>query len=226
MNQTKPNRILDRLRQGDLVSDDWRDVVASRRSLAVGIHKLRQRGYQIESVLLPRGDAVSRVAYRLVGEPGDKPKPPKRPVTYFIDLAASVAGLKPDDLTAKSKIALFMRPRRIACHFARAEGWAFDEIAKHIRRNRVSVLNLCYGVPRSLASDPLFRRLYERTERAVNENRPPVPVPVSRSRPRPVATRLEIGDDLEIHAVPKVKPLVPDPLLAALRVAHPERFAA
>lgn len=60
--------LLVRLAQGDLPSDEWRSVAASRKSLAVRIHRLREQGYAIESIAgeRPKGRGQPSVTYRLL----------------------------------------------------------------------------------------------------------------------------------------------------------------
>jgi hypothetical protein len=69
MNRAK---LLARLREGPLPSNEWRGLSNSAEAFAVRICALRKQGYQIESEPLPmvpgtRG--VPRVAYVLVSEP-------------------------------------------------------------------------------------------------------------------------------------------------------------
>lgn len=62
----KPD-LLERLQRGPLCSDDWKEVAASRKSLTVRIHKLRQAGHKIESVPVERdARSVPPVIYKLV----------------------------------------------------------------------------------------------------------------------------------------------------------------
>jgi hypothetical protein len=58
--------LLARLRQGPLAADDFAEVAASRRSLAVRIHNLREQGFSIESIGLPNGNRRPKAEYRLV----------------------------------------------------------------------------------------------------------------------------------------------------------------
>lgn len=56
------NKLLKRLMEGDLPSDEWPSIAASRKSLHVRISNLRSKGHEIDSF----GDA-SGVTYRYCG---------------------------------------------------------------------------------------------------------------------------------------------------------------
>jgi hypothetical protein len=60
--------LLTRLAQGDLPSDERTSLAASRISLHVRIHRLREQGYTIESIPgeRPRGRGQPSVTYRLL----------------------------------------------------------------------------------------------------------------------------------------------------------------
>lgn len=59
------SRLLERLREGPLRLDDFAQVSASKGSLKVLVHKLRERGFDIVSVPLANGNRRPKVEYRL-----------------------------------------------------------------------------------------------------------------------------------------------------------------
>jgi hypothetical protein len=67
----RKNHLLLRLRQSPLDSRDWRKVAASRKSLHVRIHYLREQGYRIDAELIDSaGTDAPTVRYVLKGGPG------------------------------------------------------------------------------------------------------------------------------------------------------------
>jgi hypothetical protein len=63
--------LLTRLAQGDLPSDEWCSLAASRKSLHVRINRLREQGYRIISIPgeRPIGRGQPSVTYRLLDKP-------------------------------------------------------------------------------------------------------------------------------------------------------------
>lgn len=57
--------VLQRLLKGPLRAEDYAEIAASKNSLKVGIHRLREQGYAIRSVEIPNGNRRPKIEYRL-----------------------------------------------------------------------------------------------------------------------------------------------------------------
>lgn len=145
----------------------------------------------------------------------------RRPVLHFFDVAARMAAVTRDDLIRTNRTRLYSRPRTVAFHFARQEGWTLARVAREAQRDHTSVIYACNKVEKLLLTDPLFARLYRRTEAALQGEQPAPLVKFTPASPKkPV--RFELGDAGEFEPVAPRKH-TPDRLLAALQR---EGFAA
>jgi hypothetical protein len=150
---------------------------------------------------------------------------PRRPIAEIIAVAAHVSALSEAEILGRSRGLLFARPRFLVCHFALAEGWGVSRIGRALGgRDHSTISYALRRVPELLEHDRLFCRLHDRMQAALAGKTEPgmVIVPARRA---PAAVR-EIGDDGELGAPLPRRRVTSDPMLAALRAAHPERFVA
>lgn len=195
----------------------------SAKGSHAALHRLAAEG----TILLRRAGIYRVVGIVALGIETADPRPviqPGRPILEIAEIAARTACLTLDELRDhRARARLYSRPRTIAFHFARAEGWSTPKIGAALRRDHSTVVYGCDKVARLLKTDPLFVRLYRRTEAALAGE--PAPVALF-APPRPRGALFEVGNDGQIELVAGSRRLASDPLLAALQREHPERCAA
>lgn len=161
-----------------------------------------------------------------------KPVVAGRPVAEIATICARTAGLTFDDVTKPARWALYKRPRFLACHLARAEGWSYKKIGDALGgRDHSTIIHACARAEQMLDDDPLFARLHRRSLAALKgQAEVLIPFVPARLAPPPATivagAKWEIGDDGELCAVEAGPAPGFDPLLAALRRSYPERCAA
>lgn len=174
-----------------------------------------------------------RTAERRANQPEPHTIAVKRPVRDIIAIVAETAGLTPDDIYCRRRTKLYTRPRFLAYHFAKVEGWTPAAMGRVFGRDHSSIIHALGQIEPMLRSDPLFARLHRRAEEALAgipaQTVTIAPYRHSCERPAPTIARhpVEIDETSESEVKTRNADVRGSArLLAAMAQAYPDRCAA